>query len=767
VRSVPLTMARYQSLGSEHTRKWQGTCTQRRPFNYIVAFVIIINAMVIGFEADLGLLGTGGKAWGSVKEDLNLLGYHGHTLQMVEDEVHKILAYDAKYKQQAKAEYAEMKREAKQKYADMKKGAAAEYAHMKTSAAQNMKDFKAYSKQKYANMKASAADQYSNMQDEYKDMKAAAKKKYASMKKSASKYADQASDYANKKYADAKDAYKDYQKDDSRRLDEEDDDGRRLYGNGDMNDGAYTLIEYFFVGFFIFELWIRLCDQGCVDSFFDPWMWFDFLVVLCGVADLSLPIFMKVSLKMSGAAPKTFYKVLSLLRISRVLRIVRLFRVLPELRDLIRPFSSALGIVIRIILLITVIDFCIAILTTTLIGQKSVWWGDDAKQIDTWFGSIGRSMETLGLIMTLNGWNNIATVLGEVIPTMIIVPCMVLYIMLCTLAVFGIVTGAICDSFASRARETKAEQVRGTAHHRAKFERNLKEVLEFEGKVKDGYLTKEEFQACLQWEWYILSDLQVLDPDATMDSLLEQFDELVRVNPDQNKLIKFDQLAEAIAHRTGDARAVDMINVKDHCRSTRREAQHAALTLKSDIAERHRESAELTKGVYLDQGKIQSCVRELQMTCSGLRSEFGSLMDKMDNLQKREDMDKKEAARTFAEMKDNCVILSTNVKACLQEQGKLFTTQIADVQKQADAASESMVEMKEEVAGLPEQVGYSTRSLDDKVNAIRRATKRLAHAKDIPFNENEILQEELRYVDAAADGLDLPDDERTFMGPAS
>jgi len=77
-----------------------------------------------------------------VKEDLNLLGYHGHTLTMLEDEVHKILQYDQKYKNKAKAEYAHMKQQARQKYADMKKSAASEYAHMKKSAAQNMKDFK-------------------------------------------------------------------------------------------------------------------------------------------------------------------------------------------------------------------------------------------------------------------------------------------------------------------------------------------------------------------------------------------------------------------------------------------------------------------------------------------------------------------------------------------------------------------------------------------------------------------------------------------------
>merc|ERR1719454_2276280 len=88
---------RYVAIGNTFTARFHGTCTDRRPFNLVVALVICINGVIVGFEADLGLLGTGGRDWGSVKEDLNLLGYHGDALAQAKDVVHEALSIDRQY----------------------------------------------------------------------------------------------------------------------------------------------------------------------------------------------------------------------------------------------------------------------------------------------------------------------------------------------------------------------------------------------------------------------------------------------------------------------------------------------------------------------------------------------------------------------------------------------------------------------------------------------------------------------------------------------
>ncbi|CAJ1394092.1 unnamed protein product [Effrenium voratum] len=153
--------------------------------------------------------------------------------------------------------------------------------------------------------------------------------------------------------------------------------------------------------------------------------------------------------------------VLPFLRLLRVLRLLKLFQICQPLRIIGRGVVKAFAVVVLVGMVVLVLNFGLSVILTTLVGQRSMLWADETTEdIATWFGSIGRSMQTLFTIQTLAGWDNIANVLGTVYPSTVVVPLIVLYMMVCVFAVVGLITSVISDSFmASQQRELKSREL--------------------------------------------------------------------------------------------------------------------------------------------------------------------------------------------------------------------------------------------------------------------------------------------------------------------
>ncbi|OLQ03505.1 hypothetical protein AK812_SmicGene13561 [Symbiodinium microadriaticum] len=174
-----------------------------------------------------------------------------------------------------------------------------------------------------------------------------------------------------------------------------------------------------------------------------------------------------------------------------------------------------------------VLNFGLAIILTTLVGQRATPWAVDETEedIETWFGSIGRSMQTLFTIQTLSGWDHIAAVLSGVYPSTVVVPLIIIYMMLCCFAVIGLITSVISDSFmASQQKEQKNQEI-GKALRYENVTRHLEEWFFQYGRSLPGCIGREELEKALS-EPQVSSLLLSMERPAKKTEILKLYDRI-------------------------------------------------------------------------------------------------------------------------------------------------------------------------------------------------------------------------------------------------
>ncbi|WP_299639160.1 ion transporter [uncultured Ruegeria sp.] len=165
---------------------------------------------------------------------------------------------------------------------------------------------------------------------------------------------------------------------------------------------------------FVVEITMKLIATGR-RFFTNGWNIFDFLIV--GVA-----------LVPSAGG-------LSVLRALRILRVLRVISVAPRLRRVVEGFISALPGMASVFLLMAILFYIGAVISTKLFSTS----------FPDWFGDLGLSAYTLFQIMTLESWS-----MGIVRPVMEIYPYawvfFVPFIMVTTFAVVNLLVGLIVNS---------------------------------------------------------------------------------------------------------------------------------------------------------------------------------------------------------------------------------------------------------------------------------------------------------------------------------
>ena len=135
----------------------------------------------------------------------------------------------------------------------------------------------------------------------------------------------------------------------------------------------------------------------------------------------------------------------SVLRALRILRVLRVISVAPSLRRVVEGFITALPGMGSVFLLMGIIFYIGAVMTTKLFGAA----------FPEWFGTIGRSGYSLFQIMTLESWS-----MGIVRPVMTIYPYawvfFVPFILMTTFAVVNLLVGLIVNSMQDAHHEEDA-----------------------------------------------------------------------------------------------------------------------------------------------------------------------------------------------------------------------------------------------------------------------------------------------------------------------
>ena len=174
------------------------------------------------------------------------------------------------------------------------------------------------------------------------------------------------------------------------------------------------ILDSLCLSIFVIELTVKLLAYR--SSFFkNGWNLFDFVIVA-------------VSLAPDGQS-------LSVLRALRIFRVLRVVSAAPRLRRVVEGFVTALPGMASVFLLMGIIFYIGAVITTKLFGVA----------FPEWFGSLARSAYSLFQIMTLESWS-----MGIVRPVMgefsyawaFFIP----FIMVTTFAVVNLLVGLIVNS---------------------------------------------------------------------------------------------------------------------------------------------------------------------------------------------------------------------------------------------------------------------------------------------------------------------------------
>ncbi|MAZ04788.1 MAG: voltage-gated sodium channel [Sneathiella sp.] len=191
--------------------------------------------------------------------------------------------------------------------------------------------------------------------------------------------------------------------------------------------GLLLIIDGFILTVFVFELIARMVAD--FKGFWrDPWRIFDFLVVSIALIPATGP--------------------LAVLRAFRILRVLRLISTVKAMRRVVSGLLAALPGMGSIILLLGLIFYVFAVISTKLFGEA----------FPDWFGSIGESSYTLFQIMTLESWS-----MGIVRPVMEEFPyawaLFVPFIIATAFTVLNLFIGVIVDAMQSEhAAEAHAER---------------------------------------------------------------------------------------------------------------------------------------------------------------------------------------------------------------------------------------------------------------------------------------------------------------------
>ncbi|MEL7468345.1 MAG: ion transporter [Pseudomonadota bacterium] len=192
-----------------------------------------------------------------------------------------------------------------------------------------------------------------------------------------------------------------------------------------------AVLDTLCLSFFVFELLVKLYAFG-TRFFRDPWNWIDMFII--------------------GVALIPSQGTLSVLRALRILRLLRVITATPRLRRVVEGFISALPGMASVFLLMGLIFYISAVISTKLFAESH----------PEWFGTIGRSAYSLFQIMTLESWS-----MGIVRPVMEVHPYawafFVPFIIVTTFAVVNLLVGLIVNSMQDAHHE---EDVKNTDAYR-------------------------------------------------------------------------------------------------------------------------------------------------------------------------------------------------------------------------------------------------------------------------------------------------------------
>lgn len=329
----------------------------------------------------------------------------------------------------------------------------------------------------------------------------------------------------------------------------------------DLGQEHFIICEHMFGVFFTTEMCMRISQLGLRGYLDNKSNWFDALLVCTGDFDLWVSPFLKSANPSAKGSGNSSAKFMKLLRMFRVMRIVRLFKMFHELQIIMEAFIKALHTVMWVGLLTVILNYICAVFLTQTIGHNAEMWEEHEQDIKQWFGSIGNSMRTLFIIITLAEWDQIALVVSKHVNGFAVFVLAIAYITLTAFTMVSLITGIISEELVGAQRDDEVHKLEQIEKGKAELASNVKALLENFDDDKSGALSEDEVKRALSnSELKLMERLQALDITMEMDDFLHLIKRLRDACGTDE--IPIDNIAQALKHLSGTASSSSIWDLK-------------------------------------------------------------------------------------------------------------------------------------------------------------------------------------------------------------
>eukprot|EP00747_Dinoflagellata_sp_TGD_P073199 gnl/TRDRNA2_/TRDRNA2_157792_c0_seq1.p1 gnl/TRDRNA2_/TRDRNA2_157792_c0~~gnl/TRDRNA2_/TRDRNA2_157792_c0_seq1.p1 ORF type:complete len:821 (+),score=150.63 gnl/TRDRNA2_/TRDRNA2_157792_c0_seq1:102-2564(+) len=198
---------------------------------------------------------------------------------------------------------------------------------------------------------------------------------------------------------------------------------------------AWTVIEILFTIAFLIEFGLRLSVEG-LTYFRDSWNCFDVFVLTLSIADT-------IVLLCIHDDGTRFMTIIRIVRLLRLVRLFRLFRFLSGLWLVLKALGHAMQSLVWVTVLLLITTYTCAIFCTIFIGRRESEDGPEANIVGHRWGTVPKSMLTLFVVMTGEGWDGIMFDAMQTMPFIWVF--FIPFVVWSSLVVINMVVGIIVD----------------------------------------------------------------------------------------------------------------------------------------------------------------------------------------------------------------------------------------------------------------------------------------------------------------------------------
>eukprot|EP00929_Paragymnodinium_shiwhaense_P023606 TRINITY_DN14748_c0_g1_i1.p1 TRINITY_DN14748_c0_g1~~TRINITY_DN14748_c0_g1_i1.p1 ORF type:complete len:1355 (-),score=290.79 TRINITY_DN14748_c0_g1_i1:59-4123(-) len=333
------------------------------------------------------------------------------------------------------------------------------------------------------------------------------------------------------------------------------------FNNGSENEQvSWFAVESSFLVFFIAELGLRVRAVGARKFMFDYALQLDLALVAFGIMDTWLLTALMLNTRNTDAMFKvTLLRLVRLARIIRVLRVIRLFRYFHELVLLARGILGALQALSWSLMLIFMILYVGAVLTTTwynmtYLSATETLSPEQLTDYKDWFGSVGNSLLTLFQLMTLEGWPTVVWGSMEVwnFSWLFFVP----FIMITNVSLLNAVTAVVVEKVFSIAQNESSEEVKRAEKQRLRALKSLKALFMSIDVDHNGTLDIQEFKE-------VISNTEIASGLAELGIARYEAGELFEcLDVDGDNTLTIAEFVEGLLRCSGNAQSKHLLQVQ-------------------------------------------------------------------------------------------------------------------------------------------------------------------------------------------------------------